>query len=245
MKVNFFAPSYKRPQKSITQTNYPFVKLVVCENDAENYMKNGNDIIIVPNDAQGNLCRIRNYILSHLNDADCCVIVDDDCSGIFLWQRQKKIKLNNEDLLEFCENQAVICKDWGYMFWGLNCIADKGAYREHTPYSTTTYIGGPFQAHLRGSELRYDEKLPLKEDYDMTLQHLHTYGGCMRVNYAHYVVKQAEQTGGCAQYRNLKKEQEQLQDLQKKWGSKIIRIDNTSKRSYDFNPVLKSPIKGV
>ena len=67
MKVSFYAPSYKRPEKSITQINYPFVKLVVRESDADEYRYNGNDIIVVPDTAQGNVCRIRNYILDNLS----------------------------------------------------------------------------------------------------------------------------------------------------------------------------------
>ena len=43
MKVKIFAPSYKRPEKSITQINYPVVKLVVRESEAEEYRENGND----------------------------------------------------------------------------------------------------------------------------------------------------------------------------------------------------------
>ena len=146
--------------------------------------------------------------------------------------------------MEFAESMSIICKDWGFKFWGLNCIPDKGAYREHTPFGTLQYIGGPFQAHLK-SDLRYDEALSLKEDYDFTLQNIKHNKGCLRVNYAFYDVKQAEQSGGCATYRNLQKEKEQFELLQKKWGKKIISQDEKSKRSYDFNPILKVPLKGV
>ena len=244
MKVKFYAPSYKRPQKSITQINYPFVKLIVRESDAEEYLKNGNDIEIVPDSAQGNLCRIRNYILNNYFDADCIILLDDDCKGVYRWEKQDKVKFNPEELMEFSESMSVLCNDWGFKFWGLNCIPDKGAYREHTPFGTLQYIGGPFQAHLK-NDIRYDEDLPLKEDYDITLQHIKKNNGCLRVNYAFYDVKQAEQSGGCATYRNLQKEKEQFELLQKKWGSKIISQDSKSKRSYDFNPILKIPLKGV
>jgi hypothetical protein len=67
----------------------------------------------------------------------------------------------------------------------------------------------------------------------------------LRVNYACYDVKQAEQEGGCATYRNIQKEIMQFNLLQKKWGSRIIRQDKKSKRSFDFNPILKLPHKGV
>jgi hypothetical protein len=106
------------------------------------------------------------------------------------------------------------------------------------------FIGGPFQAHLKNN-IRYDESLSLKEDYDITLQHIKAYNGCLRINYACYDVKQAEQTGGCATYRNNTKESEQFELLQKKWGNSIIKTDKSSKRSFDFNPIIKVPLKGV
>lgn len=246
MRVKFYAPSYKRTEKSITQINYPFVKLVVKEDEADQYRENGNDIVVCPNEAQGNLCRVRNWILDNLfDDADCLVLVDDDCRMIGRWENQKNIKFNPEELEEFCEINAQLCQDLGFKFWGLNCVTDKGAYREYTPFGFTQYIGGPFQAHLKDSEIRYDLDLPLKEDYDITLQHCLRYGGALRVNYAHYDVKQAEQTGGCATYRNLAKEKEQFFALQRKWGKDIIKRDNSSKKSFDFNPVMKVPIKGI
>jgi len=246
MKVKFFAPSYKRPEKSITQIHYPNVKLVVRESEAEEYRANGNDIVVCPDSAQGNLCRVRNWILDNLyDDADCIVIIDDDCSYIGRWEEQSQIKFNMNDLEEFSENIANITKEMGFHFWGLNCVTDKGAYREYTPFGTLQYIGGPFQAHLKSSEVRYDEELPLKEDYDITLQHIHKYKGCLRVNFAHYNVKQAEQEGGCATYRNLDKEKQQFFALQRKWGKDVIKRDKQSKRSFDFNPIMKTPIKGI
>ena len=245
MKVKIFAPSYKRPEKSITQIKYPEVKLVVRESEADEYIANGNDIVICPDSAQGNLCRVRNWILDNLyDDADCIVILDDDCKSVGGWSRQTKYKFNEQELLEFCESSSVLCKDLNYTFWGVNCVTDKGAYMEHTPLGFLQYIGGPFQAHLKESSIRYDEDLPLKEDYDITLQHIQNYGGCLRFNFAHYDVKQAEQEGGCATMRNLQKEKQQFFALQKKWGKDIITRDKGSKRSFDFNPIMRIP-KGL
>ena len=71
---------------------------------------------------------------------------------------------------------------------------------------------------------------------------------------AAYACKQAEQPGGCAAQRNMEREKQQLLLLQKKWGSDIVQIDMTnrshnlkrSKKNYfDFNPIIRVPIKGV
>lgn len=98
-----------------------------------------------------------------------------------------------------------------------------------------------------------DKRIPLKEDYDMTIQQLNKYRRVLRLNKFFYIVKQAEQIGGVAQIRNFKNEQKQLSLLQKKWGSEIVRIDNNNrshnltkeKNKIDFNPVIRVPIKGI
>ncbi len=246
MKIRIVAPSYKRPEKSITQINYPSVKLVVKESEAEEYKKNGNDIIVCPDSAQGNISRVRNWILDNLlDDVDCLIILDDDCKAISRWQDQTNTKLEEEELIRFCQQTSLVCKELGFKLWGLNTVTDKGAYREYTPFSFIQFIGCPFHAHIKGTELRYDEDLPLKEDYDFTLQNIKKYKGCLRVNYANYNVKQSEQEGGCANIRSLKKEKQQFFALQKKWGKDIIKRDKQSKRSFDYNPIMKVPIKGV
>lgn len=245
--VKIIAPSYKRPEKSITQSKYPFVHLVVMESERDAYVDNGNDIIVCPDAIQGNLCRVRNWILDTQFDdeTECIVIIDDDCKGVGRFDGQKKVWFDGDELLEWCEAQTILCKQLGFMHWGVNCIPDKGAYHEHKPMGWKQYIGGPFQGHIKESECRYDENLSLKEDYDMTLQHLQRYGGVLRLNYAFYDVKQAEQAGGCASYRNLNEEKRQFWALQRKWGKDIVQRDPKSKRSFDFNPILKIPIKGV
>jgi hypothetical protein len=246
MKIGYFSPSYKRPEKSKTQLIYPFIKLVVRESEAENYIKNGNDIIICPDSAQGNIARVRNWILdSLLPNFDAVVIIDDDCSGVGYWEKQKYYFFDSEYLQEFIESMYVLTCDYGFKLFGFNCIMDKGAYKEHTPFATNQFIGAPCSMILNGNECRYDEQIPLKEDYDFTLQNLKKYKGALRANFASYNVKQAKNVGGCADMRNVQEEARQFELLQKKWGNKIIKKDVKSKRSFDFNPLMKSPLKGV
>ena len=93
MKIKIYAPSYGRPEKAKTQIIYPFIKLVVCEIQVEEYIKNGNNIVVWPDSAKGNLCRVRNWILDNLfDDNDCIIIVDDDCSYIGYWNNKKQYR---------------------------------------------------------------------------------------------------------------------------------------------------------
>lgn len=246
MKVEFFAPSYKRPEKALTQKNYPFVTLIVSESEADQYVKNGNHVIVCPDEVQGNLCRVRNWIIdTQMKDNDCIVLMDDDCGGVNRYQVDKYTKMAPDELEEFAEAMTILTYEFGFKMWGVNPMTGKGAYRDYTPFSTNAYIGGPFQAHMNGTELRYDESLNLKEDYDMTLQQLKAYRGLLRANMVNLTVRQAEQSGGCASQRNTNEEKRQFNLLLKKWGTKILRTDKSTKRDFDFNPILKSPIKGV
>lgn len=157
----------------------------VAESEYDEYVsKNkGADIISVPDNVQGNLCRIRNYILDKEFESgtDGVLIIDDDMRAICRHEQRgnfgyERHELDEPELYAFIEQGFRLCEEWGYKFWGVNCVLDPKAYRQQTPFNTTKYIGGPFQAHLK-NDIRYDEKLPLKEDYDITLQHLLKWGG--------------------------------------------------------------------
>lgn len=262
MNISINCPSYKRPRVE-TLDYLPMCKVWVDHKEYDEYVKQNKgfeeNIISCPEGIQGNLCRIRNYILDQefQNGADVVVIIDDDMEGIYHFENKglygyEKVKLEKEEFYDFIEKYTNLCEEFGFKFWGVNCNQDSLSYRQTTPFSTVSYIGGPFQAFLRGNELRYDERLPLKEDYDMTLQNCNRYRGCLRVNKYHYNCKQSKQVGGCATYRNYEREKQQLEMLQKKWGKKIVKIDNVEnqnakkkKKNIDYNPIIKVPIKGV
>ena len=255
MKISVCCPSYKRP-KVKTLDYLPFCKVYVDCKEYDEYKKQnpeGANIISVPEGVQGNLCRIRNYILDkELAENDVCLIIDDDLGGIFYFEKLKESRVEADEFLTFIEKYSIMAKDIGARFWGVNCNSDPQCYREYTPFSTTSYIGGPFQCFLKDNELRYDENLPLKEDYDMTLQQLNKYRVVLRINKYHYKCEQSTNAGGCATYRNIEREKEQLRMLQKKWGTKIVKIDTTDRshsskktKKIDYNPVIRCPIKGV
>jgi hypothetical protein len=256
VRISVNIPSYKR---HIVETlkYIPFAQVWVDEGEADAYITQNPkaQIVVCKKGIQGNLCRIRNHILrsEFARGIDCVIIVDDDMKGIFRFEGKKPVMYETKQLKGLFQKCAFLAREWGAKFWGLNVNRDKQVYREYTPFSTTSYIGGPFQAFLKGNECYYDEALPLKEDYDMTLQQLNKYRLVVRFNYMFYDVRQSEQEGGCATYRNYDREEKQLLALQKKWGSEIVRIDSANrshnlkkeKVRIDYNPIIKVPIRGV
>lgn len=257
MNISVCIPSYKRP-KVETLDVYPNCRVYVAESEFAAYRASngvGADIVAVPDEVQGNAARIRNYILDVEFEAgaDGVLLLDDDMSavrrfeavqakhGLFGYQAKD---LNEAELLAFVRHGFELCDEWGFKLWGVNCVKDPRSYCAYTPFSTNEFIGGPFSGHLR-NPLRYDERLPLKEDYDLLLQHCNKYRGVLRFNAYHYDCKQSDQAGGCAQMRNLARERQQFEALQRKWGADIVKSDGLSKKTFDYNPRIKVPIRGV
>lgn len=261
MKISVNCPSYKRP-KVETLDYLPYCKVWVDNKEYNEYIKANpgfeKNIISCPDGIQGNVSRIRNYILDEefKNGADVVCIVDDDLKGIYRFEYEdgyaytEKI-VDADEFLEFIEKYSILCDEFGFKLWGVNLNKDALNYKHCLPFNTKSVILGPFSCHLKNN-IRYDEKLPLKEDYDLAIQHLKEYRGILRVNKYHYNCKQSKQAGGCATYRNYVREQEQLKLLQKKWGSNIVKQDNSKqakakkeKVNIDYNPIIHIPIKGV
>ena len=264
MNISVCCPSYKRPRVE-TLAYLPFCKVYVAPEEFEDYLefnpKHQENIIVCDKGVQGNVGRVRNYILDteFKNGADVVCLVDDDLKAINHFEMSEdkiyayeKIKIKHTEFLDFIYRFTMLCKEWGYMMWGVNINCDTMSFRQYTPFSTTSVILGPFSCFLKGNECRYDERLPLKEDYDMFIQNCNKYRGVLRLNGYHYVCRQSEQKGGCAMYRNMEREKEQFDLLQRKWGSNIVKLDRSNKgrskkqRKYiDYNPIIKIPIKGV
>ena len=257
MDFKIFVPSYKRAGGTSTQDYLPDAIFVVDEKEEKAYKKAGiKNVWPVPSSAQGNIARVRNYILDHAPaefGTENIVMIDDDYSYLGRFNGTKPKKMTGDEAMEFIESIYILAEDADVHLWGLNCMGpDKGSYREMMPFSFKLFVGAPFHAH-RGNECRYDERIPLKEDYDMTLQVLHRYRKLLRVNYAFYVNKMHSNIGGCASMRTLEIERQQFELLRRKWGSEIVRVDHgasrdktrVAKKGYDLNPIIKPPIKGT
>lgn len=256
MDIKICAPSYHRPNAVDTFKYIPSCRLYVSNEELAEYKMNYPDATIIGVNPmyQGNVSRIRNYILDTEMADDCVVvIIDDDLKKIGYHEGGQQIIMNEQEIYDFIEKYSILSFDWGIKYWGININKDPLNYRCILPFSLGCYIGSPFGVHFK-HDIRYDEMFSLKEDYDFTISYLNKYRKALRVNKFFYDTKQAEQVGGCAMYRNLDKEKEQIDLLIKKWGRNIVRIDNSPAgrnglsrkiKMFDINPIISIPIRGI
>ena len=244
------SPSWRRPTICTSHRYFKSLRYVVCKSQSQQYIDNGMPVLVCPDKAQGNVSRVRNWILDQAKGEDLC-IVDDDIKHLGVWNGNVHRDLDGDEAEEFIEHGFELARQFKVKMWGVNLLPDKGAFREYTPFSLTNVVLGPLGGFL-DMDCRYDENLPLKEDYDLCLQVLNKYRKILRINHAHYVCEQHTNLGGCAEYRTMDAEKDQFLELEKKWGSKIVRRDTGESKTqrkrqaaYDINPVIKIPIKGV
>ena len=251
MKISVCCPSYKRPKNILTLKKYPFINLYVDIDEVEEYKKYNPEANIceLPKGIQGNIGRVRNYILEHnIYDNDVVVMMDDDITKLEYIEENQFKEVQADEFFDFIERYSILCEDFGFKMWGVNLNQDNKMYNQYAPFSTTSIILGPFCCFLKGNITRYDEELSPKEDYDIAIQNLNTYRGILRVNKYHYICGHINNIGGCSSQRNLKKEMYLMEKLQKKWGKHIVRFDlynHNKKQSIDINPIIKVPIKGI
>ena len=243
MKISVNVPSYKRPTNIKTLEYLPYARIWVDGSDYDAYKKVNPKAKIVKcaDGVQGNLCRVLNYILDEefKRGMDVVLILDDDISYIERFEVSditgygyERYKLSADEVMVMIEKYSIMAKDLGAKFWGININPDQRCYHHNTPFSTKSYIGGPFRCHLKGSRCRYDERLFFKDDYDMTLQQLNMERVVLRVNAYHYICEQSTNVGGLAAYRNRDREYEQCEMLIKKWGGAYFQLRRNEQRAY-------------
>lgn len=244
MKISVNVPSYKRPTNIKTLEYLPYAQIWVDGSDYDAYKKANPKAKIVKcaDGVQGNLCRVLNYILDEefKRGMDVVLILDDDISYIERFEVSditgygyERYKLSADEVMVMIEKYSIMAKDLGAKFWGININPDQRCYHHNTPFSTKSYIGGPFRCHLKGSRCRYDERLFFKDDYDMTLQQLNMERVVLRVNAYHYICEQSTNVGGLAAYRNRDREYEQCEMLIKKWGGAYLQLRRNEQRAYN------------
>ena len=241
-----YIPSYKRAKDCDTPKN--FSKGIICCHDFEKaeYKKyNNNKILAIPDELQGKgMGVIRNFILD--NAGEEILMLDDDIKYFGYYEEDELFKMSEEYFYNKVEEFFKRTREAETVLWGLNLQKDRRLYREFAPFSLSSVVLGPCMGIIKDKEIRFDESLGLKEDYDYSVQVARKYRKILRFNKYHYSCGHIKTKGGCAAYRTSNAEEEQAELFKKKWGSKIIRIERkTTGGNNSINPIVHIPIKGI
>lgn len=240
MNIEYISPSYKRAGKTKVTKWLDDVVLAVHKFEEEQYREHHNNLLILSDDSKGNMAKVRNEILDRCN-ADICVMLDDDVSSIGFHENGEQNTLAPSELNEIILNMGEMAEDLGTVLFGFNLQSDPKFYREYSPFSFLTPVLGTFSCILTKTDIRYDDRLGLNEDYDFALQVLNKHRRILRNNKFYYMADHLTLEGGCGAYRVLDEEKRQAEIMIRKWGSRVVKYDF----SKSTNPRINAPLSGI
>lgn len=261
MNILYVVPSYNRADGVSTLNYLSKAKIYVSPQDYDNYCKYNPNwvdrIVKVPDGVQGKgKAHVMNWLLDNLwtDDVDGIMIIDDDVSTLMAHSingTKEDYKVDEELFYQLCEDFTLLAREWGCGMWSFGLNSDRFSYIPYSPFKTHSYLDGGLQGFCKKDDIRYDERLTVKEDVDMFLQQLKKYHKALRCDKYYWNKKSFEGQGGSQAFRSSKSEKEQFQLMQKKWGSGIIRpnkpkaIKKGTIRSIGGAIKLNIPLEGI
>ena len=191
----------------------------VGEGEAAAYKQQGAKHVV----ESGPLCRSRNAAIDAAMKLPCVELSDD------LVRIQRAVmgerKLVGVDI-EF--EEAVSCVIGGIERVGVAKLG--GAAPTNNPFYANVdapihpgaFIVGDFIVVMPGCNLRFDETMTLKEDYDYTIQHIMTYGAVARRDDVLMTFAHRKNAGGAVAVRTPELEQHNIDILKSKWPGFVV-----------------------
>lgn len=246
-------PSFRRAHTLPGLNYFAGAVYVVPESQADEYAAAGvprRRLVTLPDGQDGNIARKRNWILA--NFPRPLVMIDDDVHAIGYFERTGQKdgdhapkRLDPDVVPEWLERGFELAEGFDVPVWGIAQNPDNRIFKEWAPFNLTEPILGPFQAH-RAHELRFDERMGTKDDYDFALQALNRYRKVLRLNKFHYVGAHGTNPGGIVAGRSLDVEEGYCRAIMRKWGDGVISYKLPAKRLQDLlNGRVRVPIQGI
>ena len=188
----------------------------VGKNEGADYKKEGAECVV----EAGKLCESRNRVLEDAFKTDkTCIQLSDDLTSLGIAQDKTNVtKSNIEECVSVIE-QAL--DNTRTKLGGGNVAANAFYFDPFKPIKLHHFILGDFSV-IKPTDLRFDTRFKLKEDYDYTLQHIQKYGGVARCDSIIAKFKHRVNIGGVVDIRTPEIEQKSIRLLKKKWGRNIV-----------------------
>jgi hypothetical protein len=198
-------PSYNRPDglrdKTLTmlrENNIPKNKIYVFlhnQEQADLYKK------VIPSDLYGHIVVTnlnkgivgqRNFITDYFKENQHILSLDDDVENILKLKGDKLVK--SYELENIIHKGFELCKQHNYTLWGLYPVANAFYMKNPKEYTTDLrFIIGAFYGFI--NKKRYSD-LPIKHDYDLSIQAYLNDSGLIRFNHITFKTKYYNNKGG-------------------------------------------------
>lgn len=169
---------------------------IVGKGEEDDYIKAGASVHLVFEG--GSLCQSRNLALDLAFEENAvCVQISDDIKKVesYDFVTKKKTQITFMEALNLFEKEIF---QTPFFLYGIPPTAN--AFFVHKPRSLNAFCIGDFLV-VKPSDIRFDENLSLKEDYDFTAQHIKK-AGVLRFDNILVTFQHYSNSGGAVSYRN-------------------------------------------
>lgn len=221
-------PSKGRPATITSAKILKSAMLFVPADEVADYERSGNtNVVGVPRSVKG-ITATRNYILKSTADP-WVVMVDDDVKSQgfvkLLPANVKHIRLDEKQWIAEMVKLFELTEQLHFRLWG---VATQSAARSVYPWKpilTRSYVTGSFMGIVNDGKVRFDERYPVKEDYELTLRCIRQDGGVVAARYLYWENSHWKDPGGCSGYRTQLMELRCIKMLANSYPGMIRRIE--------------------
>jgi hypothetical protein len=242
--VRIIIPSHKRADKVLTANVVADAAICIPESQLEEYKKHNPRVELITHpDSVIGLPPKREWMRKEFGDI---FMLDDDITELRRLYTTSNYKVNNKEVVrDIVYSTAEAAREAGVYLFGFCKDPNPLAYRPQKPISLTGFINACACGLLSGSKLYYDPVIKCAEDYWISCLNAYHHRYLWRDNRFVFLQKTTfVGSGGQAEFRNMKTEEEDLKYLVKMFGSQVIQLKGDShlrKRVHEFEKTIKLP----
>jgi hypothetical protein len=235
MKFQIAIPSLGR---ATTLQNHPMVEhanLCVAEREIDWYKKicgDGLNYRVYPDTIRG-ISQTRNWILDNVrqDDDDFILMMDDDVLGIEYGMTTHSRKSHDPIYIkDVMVHVAQLAIDAGAGVFGFPRNIRYSQRTAMLPFSLRRWVDGCCMGVI-DRELRYDEKVIGKDDFDLCIQVLHKKRIVWLDERWSTIGQHWKLTGGLTTQRTTETEREDVAYLQRKWGRSVVQTNRRQQKN--------------
>jgi len=173
------------------------------------------------------LTKIFNFMIDNIED-DIFIVGDDLLKLHCFVGRKNTVYTDPTVIKQVVENAEYVAKRIGAKYFGFSNSPVPFRFQAYNPIKLCGFIAAAYG--VIGKDIRYDESITLREDYDFTLQQLqknrYVYIDT-RFHFEQFVPYKNDQPGGLAIYKSSERFAREQAYLKRKWGKYISVYSNS------------------
>lgn len=202
--------------------------LFVPDYEVQDYFNAGHEKVIgVPAKVKGITCT-RNWILRSTKDR-YVVFVDDDhkrSGWIEMFSHHTRHrKLTEEQWYGEFRKLFEVTEGYGFRLWGIATDGAPCSVYPFKPFLFHTYVTASCCGLVNDGLTYFDERFPVKEDYELCLRLIKEDGGIIGARHIFWTNFHWAEAGGCRDYRTQAMERDCIRRLRKMYPGAVRQVN--------------------